>query len=217
MRKNKNTHASQKAGGSRKLKRAVRGSTQKKHSGKTQAKKSQTRKAASVKALPKRASAPRTAQQYSKLSEASQEKWNRVTHVVSKMRAEKLSLKQASKEFGVDPRTVARLAKSALRKDSKGRLVAKGEDRLLRMLVMPGTNGLIEVAVKDSKQASLIGKYSDAVQKYLRSGDTTTLKKFTRKRIKTTDGKIIRFLTDPEELTRQGSAGVLSFESLYAR
>jgi hypothetical protein len=155
--------------------------------------------------------------QYSKLPVDQQEKWNRAVQVVSKMRTEKLSLTKASDEFGVDPRLVVRLTKSALRKDSKGRYVPKSEDRLLRMLVMPGPDGLIEVAVKDSKQASLIGRYSDAVQKYLRSGDTTGLKKFTRKRIKTPDGKTIRFLTDPKELTRQGSAGVLSFESLYAR
>ena len=160
---------------------------------------------------------PRTLKQYSNLPAGAQENWNRAAHVISKMRAEKLSLPQASKNFGVDPRTVIRLTKSALRKDAKGHYVARLEDRLLRVLVIPSDEGLVEVAVNDSKQASLIGQYSDAVQKYLRTGDDSGVKKFERKRIKDASGKTVRFLTDLQQLKREGSAGVLSFESLYAR
>jgi len=64
---------------------------------------------------------PQTADEYFAKSEHFQDKWNRVTHVISKMRAEGVSLPEASREFGLDPRTVVRLAKPALTKRANGR------------------------------------------------------------------------------------------------
>jgi len=160
---------------------------------------------------------PRTPPQYFAMSEAAQEKWNRVAHVVAKMRSERVSLTQAAKEFAVRPRTVVELGGSALRKRKNGKYVAKANDRLLRILVITSPEGLKEVAVRDSRTASEIAVYSDAVQKYLRTGDMSKLRKFRRLRLTDADGKRIKLLIDPAELSRLGSAGVLSFESLYAR
>lgn len=63
---------------------------------------------------------PRTAKQFSKLSAQAQDRWIRVTHAVSKMRADRVSLLEASREFGLDPRLVACRGKSALRKRRNG-------------------------------------------------------------------------------------------------
>src|SRR5581483_9914231 len=126
---------------------------------------------------------PRTPKQYFALPEAAQEKWNRVAHVISKMRSEGWSLTKASKEFAVPPRKVVELGKSALRKQKKGTYVARAKDQLLRILVIPSPNGLREVAVLGSENASKIAAYSDAVQKYLRTGDASGLRKFKRQRI----------------------------------
>ena len=52
---------------------------------------------------------------------------------------------------------------------------------------------------------------------YLETGDASRLNKFRGKSIKDADGAQIPFLTDRAELNRLGSAGVLAFESLYAR
>jgi hypothetical protein len=160
---------------------------------------------------------PKTAQQYSRMTASSQEKWNRVVHVISKMRSHQVSLTSASKEVGIDPRTVTKLCQSALKKNSNGRFATKPKDRMLRILVIPGLGGLTEVAVNDSRQASLIGKYSDALQKYLRTGNASGLNEFSRRGFIDASGKTVRFLTDLDQLNRQASAGVLSFESLYAR
>lgn len=160
--------------------------------------------------------APRTAKEFFAMPERSQDRWTRVTHVVSKMRTDAVSLRQASREFGLDPRTVLRLSRPALRKRANGRYVAKGGDRLLRVLVVPTPEGLREVAMRDSRQASQLARYSAAVDRYLETGDDTALRKFRRKRITDASGTRIPLLTDLNELDRLGSAGVLSFESLYA-
>lgn len=183
-------------------------------------KRSRTRKAAR-KSSPKRparirANVPRTAKQFFATPAAFQDTWTSVTHVISKMRADRVSLREASREFGLDPRVVARLGKSALRKRSNGQYAAKHSDKLLRILAVPTPDGVREVAMRDSLQATQLGRYWAAVQKYLQTGDTTELKKFKRRRIVSADGKRIRLITNPEQLSQLGHAGVLSFESLYA-
>jgi hypothetical protein len=160
---------------------------------------------------------PRTANEFFALPAHAQDKWTRITHVISRMRAEGVSLPEGSREFGLDPRTVRRLAPSALRKLRNGRWAARTHDRLLRVLVIPTGDGLREVAVRDSRQASLLGEYWAAVQRYLETGDESVLRKIRRKTITDSMGKRVRLIKDLAELDRQGSAGVLSFESLYAK
>jgi hypothetical protein len=160
---------------------------------------------------------PRTAGEFFAMSAKSQDRWTRVTHVISKMRADGVSLRQASQEFGLDPRTVARLGRSALRKGSDGRYKAKASDRLLRVLVIPTRKGQREIAVRDSREATLISDHANAVKKYLETGDDSALRKLRRKSVIDANGKRVRLLTNLSELDRLGSAGVLSFESLYVK
>src|SRR5882724_3106070 len=61
------------------------------------------------------------------------------------------------------------------------------------------------------------GKHSAAVQRYLETGDNSALAKFKGKYIVDAQGKRIALMTDLDDLDRLGSAGELSFESLYAR
>ena len=159
---------------------------------------------------------PRNVEDFFSKSEEFQDTWNRILHAISRMRADGFSLAQASREYGIDRRRVLKLAGSALRK-TKGRYVAKASDRLLRVLIVPTPDGLREIAVGDSRQASQLAEYWDAVQRYLQKGDESELRKFHGKQIKDATGQPIRLLTNREELDRLGNAGVLSFESLYAR
>jgi hypothetical protein len=161
--------------------------------------------------------APRTAKQFFASSKAFQDTWTAVTHTISKMRADRMSLRKASGEFGLDPRLVARLGKSALRKRKNGQYVARRGDKLLRILAVPTPDGVREVATRDSKEATQLGKYWAAVQKYLQTGNESGLKKFRRKRITDASGKKIPLVLDTALLDQLGSAGVLSFESLYAK
>jgi hypothetical protein len=79
-----------------------------------------------------------------------------------------------------------------------------------------GSKGKKRIATRDSRQASLVGGHWAAVQKYLQTGDDEALLKFRGKSIVDASGKRHRLLTDLEELNRRASAGVLSFESMYA-
>ena len=127
------------------------------------------------------------------------------------------SRRQASFKFNLDPRKVEQLARPALRKLRNGRWTAKPKDRLLRVVVIPTRKGLREIGVRDSRQASLIGRYWTAVDRYRDTGDASALREFRGKYIVDVTGKQFRLLTDPRVLDRLGSAGVLSFESLYAK
>jgi hypothetical protein len=159
----------------------------------------------------------RTADEYFAKSLRFQGAWTRSAQVVSKMRSDGLSLHQAALEFHISTRTVIRLAGSALRKRRDRKYAARSRDQLLRVIVIPTSGGLREIAVRDSREASLVGKYWAAVQKYLQTGDASALKKIRRKQIKGADGKRIVLVKDLSELDRLGSAGVMSFESLYAK
>lgn len=133
------------------------------------------------------------------------------------MRSDRVSLRKASREFGVDPNLVVKLGRSALRKQKNGRYVARKGDRLLRVLSVLTIDGKHEIALRDSRQASVIGSHWDAVQRYLQTGDASALRKLHGKKITDASRKRHLLLTDLDELNRLGSAGVLSFESLYGR
>lgn len=161
--------------------------------------------------------APRTEAQYSARPERFKETWDRVLSVISKMRSDKVSLTQASRDAGISPRTVTKWGKSALRKRKSGKYAAKASDNLLRLVTIPTPQGIREIAVRGSKQVSLLAEYWNAVHWYLQTGNATRLKQCQGKHITDASGVDVPLPVDLAELNRLGSAGVLSFESLYAR
>jgi hypothetical protein len=172
----------------------------------------------STKSRPKaKFAAPRTEAQYLARPEKFKDTWDRVLGVVSKMRREKVSLTQASRDAGISPRTVTRWGKTALQKQKNGKYVAKKSDNLLRLVMIPTPDGMRDIAVRNSKQVTLLAEYWNALHRYLQTGDSTPLKKFQGKHIRDANGVDIPLSVDLIELNRLGSAGVLSFESLYAR
>ena len=103
--------------------------------------------------------APHTPAQYFAKPEKFKNTWDRVLSVISKMRSEKVSLRQASKDSGISPNTVVRWGGPALQKRKNGKYVAKTQDNLLRMVMIPTSEGIRELAVRGSYQASLLGEY----------------------------------------------------------
>jgi hypothetical protein len=160
---------------------------------------------------------PRTEAEYSERPEKFKETWDRVLSAISRMRSGKISLAQASREAGTTPRTVSKWGKSALQKRSDGQYRAKPSDNLLRLVLIPTPDGTREVAVRGSKQVTVLAKYWNALHRYLQTGDATPLKEFQGKFIKDANGIEIPLSVDLSMLNQLGSAGVLSFESLYAR
>lgn len=165
----------------------------------------------------KRATPPRTTEQFFAKSERSQETWISVTNVLSKMRSEGLTLTQAAKDVGVSRRTVTRLGGSALKKSENGRYSVKRSDQLLRVMKIPTLSGPVEIGVRGSKQASILGSYWAALDRYVTTGDSSRLEKFRGMLVKDASGNVVELFADLKELKRLGHAGVLSFDSLYAR
>jgi len=159
---------------------------------------------------------PKTLAEFDKLPHRSQVAIENVAHVVTRMR-EGVSLKSAAVEYGVDPRTVVKLGGSALRKTNGGRYAAKRSDTLFRSLIVPVHGGRIEVGVRGSRAASELSKRAAAQREFLATGDDTKLRKLRKTKILDASGREVPFLTDEDELARQGDLGVLSFESIYAR
>jgi hypothetical protein len=160
---------------------------------------------------------PRSAKELFARPRKFQKLWNRVTQVPAEMRSKRLSLNQAARQFDVSPKVVVRLIGAAFRRKRNGQYAVKPSDRLLRVLLVPSKKGLREIVVKGSRQASIVGKYSSAVEKFLRTRDAAALRKLRRKSVTDAAGKRVRLLTNFEELENQASAGVLHFESLYGR
>jgi hypothetical protein len=107
--------------------------------------------------------------------------------------------------------------RSETQKRQSKKSVRKTKKKIVRIPTLEGTRAVAIRVSRHSRQTSTLGKYWNAVHRYLQTGDASRLKKFRGKHI--TDVRRVRFplLTDTDELDRLGSAGVLSFESLYAR
>jgi hypothetical protein len=165
----------------------------------------------------KKKTSPRSLEQYRAQPAKQQGILIKVARALTSMRSEDMSLTQAARVHGVDMRTIKRHAGPALKKGSGQRYTVKATDRVLRVLVIPSERGLAEIAIRSSREASKVGKYSAAVQTFLETGDDSALRQFQGQSIVDASGNRIDFITDLDELERLGSAGVLSFESIYAR
>lgn len=161
-------------------------------------------------------SAPRCVEDYDAMSKRDQHLWDDIGQISTEIRKGS-SLNRASRKFGRDPRTVQRLAKPALRKLRNGRWAAKSTDHLLRVLPGLTPDGIVEVVLSDSRQATVLGKYWNAVDIYRDTGDASRLQEFEGFYIVDISGNHFPLLTDLQTLDRLGSAGVLSFETLYGR
>ncbi len=159
--------------------------------------------------------APRNSNEYFAMAAEEQDLWRRYLHVVAEVRAERASLTAASRATGLDPDSVPKMVGAALRKNASGHYVATRSDRLLRVLAIPKPEGVHEIATRDSREASRLATYWDYVQIYLQTGDAAGLEQFEGVHITDADGVEVPLMTDLDELDRLGSAGELSFESIY--
>jgi hypothetical protein len=114
------------------------------------------------------------------------------------MRKKGYSLTKASKVAGTTPETV-RKHTGALKKIGN-RYTPKKYDTVSREMRINANGREIWVSVKDSRHASKIGKYQNAVKQYLNTGDESYLKPFRKKRIRDSDGNYHTFETDPHTL-----------------
>jgi len=131
------------------------------------------------------------------------------------MRADGKSFTAAIKEAKTTRTTALRYVSSALLKERSGRYRAKPSDRFARELNFLTPGGQMAITVRSSLSASKIAGYMAAVDRYLKTGDTSGLDQFRGKSVRA--GKLkLPFLTDPKILDRLENAGQVAFEDLYA-
>jgi hypothetical protein len=128
-------------------------------------------------------------------------------------RTKRVSLTRAAREAGVSVATVKRYAHRALERRGR-RLDVKAYDKLPRTLRVLTPEGQISVEVRDSRTASRIGEYWDAVRHYVATGDTSRLRPF-RGKFFFAQKRGYRFVTETAVLDRLAYAGELHFEDLY--
>lgn len=87
------------------------------------------------------------------------------------------TLTRAAKEAGTTPNTVAKYTGEHLHRE-RGRMVASKSDRLYRVMNVITTDGVQEVPLRSSRQASLVGEHANAVKRFLATGDEEPLRKF---------------------------------------
>lgn len=157
-------------------------------------------------------------EQFFALPERAREIQIAVANAVSLMRSDNLSASGAAHATGISPRVLIHRGRSGLQKLENGRCGARPYDDFPRVvIVISESKGPIEIATRDSREASKAGRHSAAVQRYLETGDDSALRRFKGKHIIEAEGNRVALLTDTDDLDRLGSAGELSFESLYAR
>jgi hypothetical protein len=157
---------------------------------------------------------PQTLKQYLSLSHKDQETLDSVGQIISRVRAG-YRLTPVLAEYGISRKIFIARGRPALRKKN-GKYVATKTDKLLRVVSGLTGKGKELIATRDSRQASLIGGHWAAVQRYLQTGDDSPLLRFKGWKVTDASGKRHSLLTDLKKLDRLASAGVLSFESIYA-
>ena len=98
-----------------------------------------------------------------------------------------------AKEHSISFRTVQNHTNAFKKVNDKW--VPKRFDIVSRSMLISENGKLRSVEVSDSRHARTIGRYHNAVKHYLNTGDSTRLKKFSKKKIKDSDTKIHSFET----------------------
>jgi len=118
--------------------------------------------------------------------------------VLSEARRSKQSLSRLAKKHDVSSRTVLNNT-NAFRKKQR-RWNAKRFDKVPRVMKINENGKEVSIQINDSRTAALIGRYHNAVKKFLNTGDKKSLKKFKNKKIKDIDGNFHSFETNLDSL-----------------
>jgi hypothetical protein len=125
-----------------------------------------------------------------------------------------MSLRRASFEAATTPPTVRRYAAPALRREGRRWRPTKS-DRLFRRMRWIVETDIITIDLTDSRTASRIGSYWNAVRTYIETGSTQQLRKFRGKTIRV-QKRAYFFVTDTRVLDQLARRGELSFETIYS-
>jgi hypothetical protein len=141
----------------------------------------------------------------------------RALEITSEARRGKGSLNRLARARGMAPKTVRR-ASGAFRKKGS-RWVATRADSVERWLRSYEKGYRTEVLVRDSRTASLLSRYANAVGRYLETGDASGLTEFEGRTYVDVSGKTHTFETNPAAIraaVERSESDFGAFADLYA-
>jgi len=130
--------------------------------------------------------------------------WNELTPKQKSLRTKSLSVLTQSRRTKKIPSVIARENHISLKtvnnhtngfKKVNGRWTVKKYDHTSRSMLISENGKMQSVQISDSRHAKTIGRYHNAVKFYLDTGDSTKLKKFSKRKIKDSEGKLHSFET----------------------
>ena len=133
--------------------------------------------------------------------------WNQLTPKQKSQRTKSLAVLTQARRTKKIPNVIAKENHISLNtvihhtngfKKVNNRWVAKKYDHTPRSMIISENGKMQSVEVSDSRHAKTIGRYHNAVKFYLDTGDSLKLKKFSKRKIKDSDGNIHTFETNPE-------------------
>ncbi len=124
------------------------------------------------------------------------------------------SLTAAATEASTAPETVRKYVGRAIERLPNGRYQAKPWDRFERSVRILIPDGPERITVKDSRTASKVGRYWNAVHDFLTTGETEDLERFGSESFQV-DGQQFGFIADLDLIERLAFGSEISFEDLY--
>ena len=119
--------------------------------------------------------------------------------VLKESRKTKKSLTKISRQNTISPKTVLHHT-NAFKKVNR-RWVAKKFDKISRSMMINENGKKISIEINDSRHASTIGKYNNAV-KELKKGNKKKITEFSKKKIRDSNKNVHSFETDPDVIIR---------------
>lgn len=113
-------------------------------------------------------------------------------------RKSKQSLSKIAKKHHTTANTVIKNTNAF--KKINNRWIPKKFDKISRSMIINENGKEKSIEINNSKTASIIGKYHNAVKQFLNTGDKKFLSEFRNKTIKDSNGKIHKFETSPKKI-----------------
>ena len=121
--------------------------------------------------------------------------------VISELRSSKTkTLPQAANDNDITVQNVIKHTNGF--KKVNGKPVVKRWDRIRRVMRINTGGKEKSVEIRDSRTASVVGRYHNAIKQFLNTGDKTKLSKFRNKKVKDSKGKSHRLETNPKEIIK---------------
>ena len=121
--------------------------------------------------------------------------------VLSELRNSKTkTISQAANDSNITVKNVIKHTNGFRKVNDK--LVVKKWDRIHRVMRINTDGKEKSIEIRDSRTASVVGRYHNAVKQFLNNGDKTKLSKFRNKKVKDSKGQLHRLETNPDEIIK---------------